>query len=261
MSQFETIRATREGDVLTITLARPERLNACPPQMADEIFDAIRDLGDARAVLMKGEGRAFCSGADLASNADSSITGGDRAFSSLSRHYNPMIQALANAPVPVVAMVQGPAAGVGCSIALTADFVIAGKSGYFLQAFVNIGLVPDGGSSWLLPRLVGMAQATRMMMLGEKIHGEEAERIGLIYKCVEDDQLEATATELAARLASGPTLALGLMKRTMREGLQSDFPSTLSAEANAQRMAGGSKDAAEGGMAFLQKRKAQFSGS
>ena len=261
MSDFETIVTKREGAVLTITLNRPERLNACPPQMADEIFDAIREIGDARAVLIRGEGRAFCSGADLAARGERTMSGGDGAFHSLSRHYNPMVMALANLPVPVVSMVQGPAAGVGCSIALAADFVVAGKSGYFLQAFVNIGLVPDGGSSWLLPRLVGMAQATRMMMLGEKIHGEEAERIGLIYKCVEDDQLEATATELAARLASGPTLALGLMKRTMREGLQSDFPSTLSAEANAQRMAGGSKDAAEGGMAFLQKRKAQFSGS
>ena len=261
MSQFETIRATREGDVLTITLARPERLNACPPQMADEIFDAIRDLGDARAVLLKGEGRAFCSGADLASNADSSITGGDRAFSSLSRHYNPMIQALANAPVPVVAMVQGPAAGVGCSIALTADFVIAGKSGYFLQAFVNIGLVPDGGASWMLPRLVGTAQATRMMMLGEKIHGEEAERIGLIYKCVEDDALESEAQALAERLAGGPTLSLGLMKKTMRDGLQADLGSTLAAEAAAQRKAGGTQDAMEGAMAFLQKRKADFKGA
>ena len=261
MSQFETIRATREGDVLTITLARPERLNACPPQMADEIFDAIRDLGDARAVLLKGEGRAFCSGADLASNADSSIAGGDRAFSSLSRHYNPMIQALANAPVPVVAMVQGPAAGVGCSIALAADFVIAGKSGYFLQAFVNIGLVPDGGASWMLPRLVGTAQATRMMMLGEKIFGEEAERIGLIYKCVKDDALESEAQALVERLAGGPTLSLGLMKKTMRDGLQADLGSTLAAEAAAQRKAGGTQDAMEGAMAFLHKRKADFKGA
>ncbi len=261
MSTFETIIVERDGAVAKITLNRPERLNACPPNMADEIFEATRDLGDARALLITGTGRAFCSGADLAARGDRSVGGGDGAFDALSRHYNPMVMALANLPVPVISAVQGPAAGVGCSIALAADFVIAGKSGYFLQAFVNIGLVPDGGSSWLLPRLVGMAQATRMMMLGEKIHAEEAERIGLIYKCVEDDALTAEAEALAARLAAGPTVALGLMKQTMRDGLQADFGSTLAAEATAQRKAGGSQDAMEGGMAFLQKRKAEFKGA
>ena len=261
MSEFESIRAEREGDVLTITLNRPERLNACPPSMADEIFEAIRDLGDARAVLLRGEGRAFCSGADLAGNAKMSVSGGDRAFASLSQHYNPMIQALSSLPVPVVSVVQGPAAGVGCSIALAADFVLAGKSGYFLQAFANIGLVPDGGSSWMLPRLIGTAQATRMMMLGEKIHGEEAERLGLIYKCVEDDALESEAKALVERLAKGPTKALGLMKQTMREGLDQDLSATLAAEARAQRIAGSTQDAVEGAMAFLQKRKAEFKGA
>ena len=261
MSEFETIVTKRDGAVLTITLNRPERLNACPPHMADEIFDAIRDLGDARAVLIRGEGRAFCSGADLATRGEMKMSGGEGAFHSLSRHYNPMVMALANLPVPVVSMVQGPAAGVGCSIALAADFVVAGKSGYFLQAFVNIGLVPDGGSSWMLPRLVGTAHATRMMMLGEKIHGEEAEQIGLIYKCVEDDELEAEATSLVKRLASGPTTALGLMKTTLRDGLQSDLGSTLAAEAAAQRKAGDTKDAVEGALSFLQKRKAEFTGA
>lgn len=261
MSEFATILTEREGSVLTITLNRPERLNACPPQMADEIFAAVRDLGDARAVLVKGEGRAFCSGADLAGNAEMSISGGDRAFASLSKHYNPMVQALASLPVPVVSVVQGPAAGVGCSIALAADFVIAGKSGYFLQAFANIGLVPDGGSSWMLPRLIGTARATRMMMLGEKIFAEEAERIGLIYKCVEDDALAAEADALVKRLANGPTVALGQMKQTLREGLSQDFAATLSAEARAQRIAGNTQDAVEGALAFLQKRKAEFKGA
>lgn len=260
MSSYETIRVGNENGVLTITLDRPDRLNACPPQMAEEIFDALLDLGDARAVLLRGEGRAFCSGADLAANSTSSVSGGDRAYRSLSTSYNPMIQAIANLPVPVVAMVQGPAAGIGCSLALAADFVVAGRSGYFLQAFVNIGLVPDGGSSWLLPRLVGLAQATRMMMLGEKIHAEEAERIGLIYKCVEDDALEEEAMALVRKLADGPTLALGRMKATLREGLETDLGTTLAAEAQAQRIAGKSQDAAEGAMAFLQKRKPTFTG-
>lgn len=259
--EFETIVTGRSGGVLTITLNRPERLNACPPNMADEIFTALRDRGDARAVLLRGEGRAFCSGADLAAKAERSISGGEGAFTALSQSYNPMMVALATLPVPVVAAVQGPAAGIGCSIALAADFVIAGNSGYFLQAFVNIGLVPDGGSSWLLPRLVGTAQATRMMMLGEKIYGEEAERIGLIYKCVEDEALATEAEALAQRLAKGPTVALGLMKQNLRDGLVADFTATLAAEARAQRIAGNSSDAAEGGRSFLEKRPAAFTGA
>ncbi|WP_379545331.1 enoyl-CoA hydratase-related protein [Qipengyuania sp. DSG2-2] len=260
---YETIRTEQDGNVLKITLNRPERLNACPPQMADEIFAALRDLGDARAVLITGEGRAFCSGADLAANAEggASIEGGARSYTALQKHYNPMIQMLANVPVPVVAAVGGPAAGVGCSIALAADFVLAGKKGYFLQAFVNIGLVPDGGSSWMLPRLIGLAQATRMMMLGERIHGEEAERLGLIYKCVEDDALMAEAEALAHKLADGPTIALGQMKQTLRAGLESDFANTLRAEAEGQRVAGNSKDARIGAIAFLKKTKAEFTGS
>jgi 2-(1,2-epoxy-1,2-dihydrophenyl)acetyl-CoA isomerase len=258
---FETITTAREGDVLTITLNRPERLNACPPDMADEIFAAIRDLDGARAVLITGAGRAFCSGADLAARGERSLGGGEGAFTALGHHYNPMVMALASLPVPVIAAVNGPAAGIGCSIALAADFVVAGSSAYFLQAFVNIGLVPDGGASWMLPRLVGKAQATRMMMLGEKIPAEEAERIGLIYKSVADDALMDEAKALAAKLAGGPTVALGEMKQTIRRGLEADFSTTLQYEAEAQRVAGNSKDAMEGGMAFLQKRKPEFKGA
>ncbi|WBY16686.1 enoyl-CoA hydratase-related protein [Erythrobacteraceae bacterium WH01K] len=257
---YNTLRTEQDGPVLKITLNRPDRLNACPPEMADELFDALRDLDGARAVLLSGEGRAFCSGADLASSADSAITGGARSYTALQKHYNPMVELLAGLRVPVVAAVQGPAAGIGCSIALAADFVIAGKSGYFLQAFVNIGLVPDGGSSWMLPRLVGLARASRMMMLGERIHGEEAERIGLIYKCVEDDALMGEANALTEKLANGPTVALGQMKQTLRGGLETDFTSTLSAEAAGQRIAGSTQDAMVGAASFLSKQKPQFTG-
>lgn len=260
MSEFETITLERVGDAAKLTLNRPERLNACPPQMADEIFAAVRDIGDARALLVTGNGRAFCSGADLAARGSSTISGGAASYSALQLHYNPMIMALWNCPVPVISAVRGPAAGVGCSIALAADFVIAAKSGYFLQAFVNIGLVPDGGSSWMLPRLTGLPQATRMMMLGERIHGEEAERIGLIYKCVEDDALEAEALALTERLAGGPTVALSHMKSNLRRGLQADLNTALQMEAEGQRVAGSSEDAREGGKAFLEKRKAEFKG-
>lgn len=262
MAEFETIRFEREGDVAKIILNRPERLNACPPGMADEIFSAIRDLGGARSLLITGEGRAFCSGADLAGGRGSGedVTAGDRSFTVLQQSYNPMMAALWNLPIPVVTAVQGPAAGIGCSIALAGDFVLASKSGYFLQAFVNIGLVPDGGSSWILPRLAGLAQATRMMMLGERIHGEEAERIGLIYKCVEDDALAGEAAALAEKLAAGPTMALSRMKANIRSGLQVDLNTTLMNEAQGQRIAGSSEDAAEGGKSFLEKRKPVFKG-
>lgn len=260
MSDFETIKVERVGAVAKITLNRPERLNACPPQMADELFAAFRDIGDARALLVTGEGRAFCSGADLAGRGDSSISGGDASYTALQQHYNPMMMALWSCPVPVISAVRGPAAGVGCSIALAADFVLAGKSGYFLQAFVNIGLVPDGGSSWMIPRLAGLAQAIRMMMLGDRIHAEEAERIGLIYKCVEDDALADEASALAERLASGPTVAMREMKANLRKGLQGDFQTSLQLEAEGQRVAGWTEDAREGGKAFLEKRKAEFKG-
>ncbi len=262
MADFETIRLERDGAVARLTLNRPERLNACPPAMADEIFAAIRDLGDARALLITGEGRAFCSGADLAGGrgSEGDVTAGDRSFTVLQQSYNPMMAALWNLPIPVVTAVQGPAAGIGCSIALAGDFVLASKSGYFLQAFVNIGLVPDGGSSWILPRLTGLAQATRMMMLGERIHGEEAERIGLIYKCVEDDALSGEAEALVARLATGPTAALSRMKANARNGLQSDLNTALMNEAIGQRFAGSTEDASEGGRSFLEKRKPVFKG-
>ncbi len=262
MADYETIRFERTGDLATITLNRPERLNACAPAMAEEIFNAIRDIGDARALLIKGEGRAFCSGADLSGGRGSrtSTTAGDGSFTVLQQSYNPMIASLWNLPIPVVTAVNGPAAGIGCSIALAGDFVLAGKSGYFLQAFVNIGLVPDGGSSWILPRLAGLAQATRMMMLGERIHGEEAERIGLIYKCVEDDALAAEAQAIAERLAAGPTVALSRMKANIRGALQCDLSTALMMEAQGQRIAGSSEDAAEGGKSFLEKRKPVFKG-
>lgn len=261
MSDFETIKLDVEDEIATITLNRPDRLNACPPQMADEIFMVTRQLEGARALLIKGEGRAFCSGADLAASSSSSISGGDRSFVSLSKHYNPMIKAVASLPIPVVSAVNGPAAGIGCSLALAADFVIAGKGGYFLQAFVNIGLVPDGGSSWMLPRLVGLAHANRMMMLGERIYGEEAERIGLIYKCVEDEAVMSEAGALAKRLATGPTVALGRMKHNIRAGLEVDLSTSLHHEAEGQKAAGDSDDAREGMMAFLEKRPTAFKGA
>jgi 2-(1,2-epoxy-1,2-dihydrophenyl)acetyl-CoA isomerase len=258
---YETIRVERDGPLLTITLNRPERLNAMPPAMADELGQAFYDLGDARAVLITGEGKGFCSGADLAARGSGSALGGKGgSHEALINHYNPAISQLIRANVPVICAVNGPAAGVGCSLALAADFTIAAKSAYFLQAFVNIGLVPDGGSTWLLARAIGRARATRMMMLGEKISGSQAEEWGLVYKCVEDADLMTEARALATKLANGPTIAYAQMKRNIALAMDNNLQMVLLAEAEAQRVAGATKDATEGGMAFLQKRKAEFKG-
>jgi 2-(1,2-epoxy-1,2-dihydrophenyl)acetyl-CoA isomerase len=162
--------------------------------------------------------------------------------------------------VPIITAINGPAAGVGCSLALASDFAIASRSAYFLQAFVNIGLVPDGGASWVLTRLVGKARATEMMMLGEKIPAEKAADWGLIYKCVEDADLMVEAQTLATRLANGPTVALGIMRQNLAVALNVDFATALVREAEGQRMAGDTADAREGAIAFLQKRKAEFKG-
>ncbi len=258
---YETIRLDIADNIATITLNRPERLNALGPEMADEISDALDCLDGVRCVLITGEGRAFCSGADLsARGAEASASRGQWAYGALTKSYNPLMIKLAKISVPVITAVNGPAAGIGCSLALTSDFAIAGKSAYFLQAFVNVGLVPDGGASWVLPRLVGKARATEMMMLGEKVSGEKAADWGLIYKCVEDAELMAEAKALALRLAAGPTMALGITRQNLAVALNVDYATALVREAEGQRVAGDTQDAKEGSFAFLQKRKAEFKG-
>ena len=264
LPSFDTIKLDIADAVASITLNRPDRLNSMPPAMADDIREALDHLPGlgARALLITGEGRGFCSGADLAGDrsAGGAVSGGARSRNALRSHYNPMLTALAHLDIPVVVAVNGPAAGVGCSFALSGDFTLASKSAYFLQAFVNIGLVPDGGSSWLLPRLIGVPRALQMMMLGEKIGAQQAADWGMIYKCVEDADLMSEAKALAVRLANGPTVALGTMRRILREGLSQDFSTTLDAEAKGQFIAGGTADAMEGIMAFQQKRKTEFKG-
>ncbi len=259
MTDYQTILTERHGDVLVVTLNRPDRLNAASLDMAGEITAALADLNGARAVVITGAGRAFCSGADLQSR-DRAGAPGDASHAALTDHYNPLMLAIADLSVPVVTAVNGPAAGIGCSIALAGDFAVAARSAYFLQAFVNIGLVPDGGASWMLPRLIGKARATQMMLLGEKIDAPTAQGWGLIYRCVDDAALLATAMDLAHRLAAGPTLALGIMRANLKAALDSDYATALAREADGQRTAAGSADAVEGAMAFLQKRKPVFAG-
>ena len=260
MPKYETITVEVADHIATITLNRPERMNACSLDMAGEINDALSTMEGARCLIITGAGRGFCSGADLSARSERSISGGDGSYIALTRHYNPLMMNLARHNMPIITAVNGAAAGVGCSIGLCGDFVIAGKSGYFLQAFVNIGLVPDGGASWMLPRMVGKARATQMMMLGEKIGGQQAVEWGLIYKCVEDDQLMAEARALATRLANGPTVSYAVMRKNILTAMENSYAEALLAEAEGQRIAGGSADAAEGGRAFMEKRKPAFKG-
>ena len=261
MTDPALILTERRGDVLVMTLNRPDRLNAAPPAMFEAITAALEDLGDARAVLLKGAGRAFCSGADVGASALTSDDPGAATHAALTDSYNPAILAVAEARVPVVSAVRGPAAGIGCSLALAADLCVAGDTAYFLQAFVNIGLVPDGGASWLLPRLIGRARAAEMMLLGERVLAAKALDWGMIHKLVADVDLDAAAFALAERLAAGPTIALGAIRRGLHAALESDLATALAREADDQRAMRGTADAAEGGLAFLQKRAPAFRGA
>ena len=255
------IQTERRGDVLIVTLNRPDRLNAAPPEMFDDLRTALATLDGARAVLIAAAGRGFCSGADVGGGALGSDDPGNTTFKALTEAYNPTIAAIADLSVPVVSAVRGPAAGIGCSLALAADFCVASETAYFLQAFVNIGLVPDGGASWMLPRLIGRARATEMMLLGERVPAAKALDWGMIHKVVADDSLDADAFALAERLAAGPTVAMGLIRRQIRHAYEADYAAAMLQEAENQRHVRGTADSMEGGMAFLQKRKPQFTGT
>ena len=257
----EHILLDRRGGVLVVTLNRPDRLNAAPPAMFVEIADVLRDLQGARAVLITGAGRAFCSGADVAGGALGSDDPGPATHRALTEGYNPTLKLLAELDVPVVSAVRGAAAGIGCSLALAADFCVASETAYFLQAFVNIGLVPDGGASWMLPRLIGRARAAEMMMLGERVPAAKALDWGMIHRVVSDDELDAAALALAERLAAGPTRALGAMRRQLHAAYESDYAAAMALEADSQATMRGTADAREGGTAFLQKRAPKFTGA
>lgn len=256
----EHILVERRGDVLVLTLNRPERLNAAPPAMFIELREAMAALDGARAVLLAGAGRGFCSGADVVGGALGAKNPGEVTYAALTQGYNPTLAAIATLPVPVISAVRGPVAGIGCSLALAADFCVASETAYFLQAFVNIGLVPDGGATWMLPRLIGRARAAEMMLLGERVPAAKALDWGMIHRLVPDEALDAAAFALAERLARGPTVALGLMRRALHRALETDYPAAMLAEAEGQRTARGTTDSAEGGRAFLEKRAPVFTG-
>ena len=244
--------------VATITLNRPDTLNALNGAMVDELRRAVESLRGtgARALLLTGEGRGFSSGADLAGGGGLPTDAG----MALEKHFNPLVEAIFALDIPVVAAVNGPAAGAGCSLALAADIIIASRSAYFLQAFVNIGLIPDAGATWLLPRLAGRARAMEMMMLGERIPAERAAEWGMISRVVADEALASEAATLAARLAQGPTVALGLIRKLARDSANVPLAQALEAERLAQREAGNSEDFKSAVLAFLQKQPPSFKG-
>ncbi len=256
---YQHIRFEQGGDaVARITLNRPETLNALSADMVNELRGAVESLSGsgARCLLLAGEGRGFSSGADLASGGGLPEDVG----ATLEENFNPLVEALFACPLPIVAAVNGPCAGAGCSLALAADIVIAGASAYFLQAFVNIGLIPDAGATWLLPRLAGRARAMEMMMLGERIPADQAADWGLISRVVDDEALAEEAAALAARLAAGPTVAYGLIRKLARDAEQLSLSESLAAERVAQRDAGHTEDFKRAVMAFLQKQKPTFEG-
>jgi 2-(1,2-epoxy-1,2-dihydrophenyl)acetyl-CoA isomerase len=253
----------RRGAELRIVLNRPDVMNAWDKQLGTDLLAAVDEAAaddSVRAVVVTGAGRAFSSGADLKAGFDATPEGHPDVGTALRERYHPIIAGLRRMPKPVVAAVNGPAVGIGCSLALCCDLVVARESAYFLLAFVNIGLVPDGGSSLLVPERAGFARAMEMAMLGERIPARRALEWGLINRVTADDELDGAVDELAARLAAGPTAAYAGAKEQLNQWLFARMDAQLELEASVQQRAAASADFKEGVMAFLQKRPAAFEG-
>lgn len=262
---YKKIKTTAADGVAVITLSDPATLNAAGLDLIAELSDAMEGYAKAgsgvRCIVITGEGRGFCSGANLSGRGDAPASGDARdSGSALETVYNPFVSRMRDFPIPIVTAVNGAAAGIGCSIALMGDIIVAGESGYFLQAFRRIGLVPDGGATYLLSRLVGKARTMELTLLGEKLPARTALEWGLINRCVPDDQLMTTALEIAQALAKGPK-ALGYIRKLIWDGLDAEWNEQLHAERIVQREAGRTQDSIEGVMAFLQKRPANFTGT
>ena len=256
---FKKITYDLSDDIATIAFDDPNTLNAAGMDTIEELSLAFEQAADsARCTILTGSGRGFCSGANLSSDVGQRPKGKPDAGKGLDTHYNPFIKAMRTHPHPIITAVNGAAAGVGCSIALMGDFIIAGQSGYFLQAFRRIGLVPDGGSTFLLPRMLGRARAMEMALFGEKIFAEQALEWGLVNRVVPDEDLAREARAYAQRLADGPTQALAMIRDLIWQGEDNDFDAQLQAERFAQRTAGRQPDFAEGVSAFREKRPADF---
>ena len=256
------ILVSQEAGVLSVTLNRPDKLNAFNPDMHQLLRKALeraRDEPEVRAVLLTGAGRGFCAGQDLAERNVSVETPLDLSVS-LGSYYNPLVRRMRELPKPIVCAVNGVAAGAGANIALACDLVIAARSASFVQSFARLGLVPDSGGTWFLPRLLGSARATGLALLGDKLSAEQAEQWGLIWRVVEDDKLLKEAMELAQVLAEGPTKGYGLVKKALNAAWGNSLDAQLDLERDLQREAGLTHDYREGVAAFMQKRKPQYKG-
>jgi 2-(1,2-epoxy-1,2-dihydrophenyl)acetyl-CoA isomerase len=258
---YETVNYYRSGGAAKIELNRPERLNAWNEQFSIDLLAALKaatDDPEVRAVLITGAGRGFSSGADL--GGDPEHGSGEAIYERLTKRYHPIMVSIRQMPKPVVSAVHGPAAGIGVSLALICDLVTAAESAYFLLAFVNIGLVPDGGSSLLVPARVGFTRAAEMAMLGERVGARQALEYGLINRVWPDDEFAARADEFVGRLADGPTRSYWGAKRELNRWLFERMESQLEFEAQLQREMAGTDDFVEGVTAFAEKRGARFTG-
>ncbi len=263
--EFERVKLDIDGPVATLTLNHPEVMNAVSLEMLGGLKLAMDEVEDpsngVRALLLTGEGRGFCTGANLQGrgNGPSNPARMDSG-SALEEAYHPFLRRLRNLPMPFITAVNGPAAGVGMSFAMMGDLILCARSSYFLQAFRRIGLVPDGGSTWMLPRLVGKARAMELSLLGEKLPAETALQWGLINRVYDDEKLMGEAKALTLDLANGPTKTLGLIRQLYWESTDNSYEEQLNLERQLQRTAGRSDDFKEGVRAFLEKRPAQFKG-
>ncbi len=260
---YETVNLQRAGGAARIELNRPEKMNAWEATLTRDLLAALAHVaGDdtLRAVLLTGAGRGFCSGADLSAGFDPTPSGHPDLQTSLRERYHPVITTIRELPKPVVAAVNGGAVGVGCSLALACDLILAAESAYFLLAFVNIGLVPDGGSSAFIPARVGLTRALEMALLGERVQAPQALAWGLVNAVHPDAELAAAADALAARLAAGPTLSYAGAKRQLNAWAYRALQEQLELEAAIQQEQARTADFVEGVTAFLQKRPAAFEG-
>lgn len=256
---YETIDFKADGPIARITLNRPDRLNSFTTQMHGELRDALASLADARVVVLTGAGRGFCAGQDL---NDRAVAPGEAVDlgETVTTCWNPLVRTLTSLPQPVIARVNGVAAGAGANIALACDIVVAAKSAKFIQSFSAIGLIPDSGGTWILPRLVGQARALGLALTGDPLGSEQAANWGLIWKAVDDDALDEEVDAIANRLASLPPLGLAAIKEMVRTSWQNSLDEELDRQAGTMRRLGFTEDYREGVAAFLEKRKPVFRG-